>query len=196
MGLSPDFVGTLCRDVSERAGGQCVFLNGALGGMLTPDTRFRTQAAAEEMGQRLADFVFRAVEESEPSSYALRWHHRPVQYPVTGESVQTFLENAPWPVELIDGRVATEMNVLWIGEAQLITVPGELLPDIGFEIMSHMRGRQRMIVGLANGELGYLVPSFDFRAGHYEERTGPGAAGGEITRSVGLELAPLFPSVE
>lgn len=192
-GLSPDFVGTLCHDVSRRVGGQTVFLNGALGGMLTPDTRFRTQPAAEEMGRRLADFAVQAVEESDPSDYRLGWRHRPVQYPVTGESVLTFLQNAPWPVELIDGRVATGMNVLWIGDAQLITVPGELLPDIGFEIMSHMRGRQRLIVGLANGELGYLVPSFDFRAGQYEERTGPGAAGGEITRSVGLELAPWRP---
>lgn len=196
LGLSPDYVGTLCRAVSERVGGECVFLNGSLGGMLTPDTRFRTQAAAEQMGRRLADFVVRAVEESRPSGYSLGWRHRPVQYPITAESVRTFLENAPWPVELIDGRVATEMNVVWIGDAQLITVPGELLPDIGFEIMSHMRGRLRLIVGLANAELGYLIPSFDFRAGHYEERTGPGAAGGEITRSVGLELAPWEPPAE
>jgi hypothetical protein len=196
LGLSPDYVGTLCSEVTERAGGECVFLNGSLGGMLTPDTRFRTQAAAEEMGRRLAEFVVQAVHESRPSGYSLGWYHRPVQYPITAESVRTFLENAPWPVELIDGRVATEMNVVWIGDAQLITVPGELLPDIGFEIMSHMRGRLRLIVGLANAELGYLIPSFDFRAGHYEERTGPGAAGGEITRSVGLELAPWTPPAE
>ena len=194
LGLSPDFVGTLCRDVSEQLGGECVFLNGSLGGMLTPDARFRTQAAAEEMGHRLARFVVQAAENDLPSStYDLSMHRRPVQYPITGESVRIFLENAPWPVQLIDGRVSTEMNALWIGDAQLITVPGELLPDIGFEIMSQMPGRLRLIVGLANGELGYLVPSFDFRAGHYEERTGPGAAGGEITRSVGLELAPLLP---
>lgn len=194
LGLSPDFVGALCRDVSERLGGECVFLNGSLGGMLTPDARFRTQEAAEEMGHRLADFVVKAAAGAvASSSYDLWMHRRPVQYPITGESVRAFLENAPWPVELMDGRVATEMNVLWIGDAQMITVPGELLPDIGFEIMSRMPGRLRMIVGLANGELGYFVPSFDFRAGEYEERTGPGAAGGEITRSVGLELAPLLP---
>jgi hypothetical protein len=193
-GLSPDFVGTLCRTVEQRLGGQSVFLNGILGGMLTPDTAFRTQAAAEEMGRRLAEYVVQAAEDAAPSSrYDLWMHRRPVQYPITGESVKAFLENAPWPLELIDGRIASEMNVLWIGDAQFITVPGELLPDIGLEIMSHMPGRLRLIVGLANGELGYLIPSFDFRAGGYEERTGPGPAGGEITRSVGLELAPLRP---
>jgi hypothetical protein len=51
-----------------------------------------------------------------------------------------------------------------------------------------------LIVGLTNDEFGYLIPSYDFRMGEYEERTGPGAAGGEITRSVGLELAPLRPT--
>jgi hypothetical protein len=193
-GLSPDFVGTLCRIVQSRLGGQPVFLNGSLGGMLTPDTPARTQAAAGEMGSRLAEFVIDAAGRAVPSgTYDLWLHRRPVQYPITGESVKAFLEKAPWPLELIDGRIATEMNAVWIGDAQFITVPGELLPDIGLEIMSHMPGRLRMIVGLANGELGYLVPSFDFRAGGYEERTGPGPSGGEITRSVGLEIAPLTP---
>ncbi len=193
-GLSPDFVGALCREVHIRLGGQSVFLNGSLGGMLTPDVRARTQVAAEEMGTRLAEFVVQAAERSVPSSrYELWLHRRPVQYPITGESVKAFLDKAPWPLELIEGRIATEMNAVWVGDAQFITVPGELLPDIGLEIMSHMPGRLRMIVGLANGELGYLIPSFDFRAGGYEERTGPGPSGGEITRSVGLELAPLTP---
>ncbi|MEZ6063593.1 MAG: hypothetical protein R3C19_24855 [Planctomycetaceae bacterium] len=192
--LSPDFVGTLCRETSARLGGQSVFLNGALGGMLTPDTRFRTQAAAEEMGRRLTEFVVQAAANSVASeSETLSIETRTVEYPVTGESVRTFLENAPGPVEMHDGHVRTEMSVVWIGDAQFITVPGELLPDIGFRVTQKMTGRLRAIIGLANGELGYLVPSFDFRVGGYEERTGPGSAGGEITQAVGLELAVTRP---
>lgn len=193
-GLSPDFVGTLCREVSRQLGGQTVFLNGALGGMLTPDTRFRTQAAAEETGRRLARFVVAAAETSVPSESDALWiETRPVEYPITGESVRAFLSNPPQPVDMYQGRVRTEMNVVWVGDAQFITVPGELLPDIGFEITQRMTGRMRVIIGLANGQLGYLIPSYDFRAGGYEERTGPGAAGGEITRGVGLELATRKP---
>ncbi|RMG37444.1 MAG: hypothetical protein D6725_08850 [Planctomycetota bacterium] len=194
-GLSPDYVGTLCEEVSRRLGGQTVFLNGALGGMVTPDTRFRTQQAAERMGRRLAEFVVQAARRAEPSgSYRLWRLRRTVVYPITGETVRAFLQDPPRPVDLYQGRFKTEMNAVWVGDAQFITVPGELLPDIGLEIVSHMKGRLRIIVGLANDELGYLVPSFDFRVGHYEERTGPGAAGGEITRSVGLQLAPLVPA--
>jgi hypothetical protein len=193
-GLSPDYVGTLCTDVSRELGGDTVFLNGALGGMITPDTRFRDQKAAEGMGHALARYVIQAAQGAKPTGQWDLWmHRRTVEYPITGEAVVSFLKHTPAPIDFHQGRVATEMNVLWIGDAQFVTVPGELLPDIGFEIVAKMTGRIRGIIGLANNELGYLIPSFDFRAGGYEERTGPGAAGGEITRSVGLELAPLMP---
>ena len=56
-----------------------------------------------------------------------------------------------------------------------------------------MTGRMRVIVGLAKGELGHMVPGFDFRADGYEERTGPGAAGREINRTIGLQLARRRP---
>ena len=162
--------------------------------MATPDARFRTQAAAEEMGHALAEYVTAAAGNAKATSnYDLWFHRRPVEYPIKSEALLMFLRNAPEPVDMVDGRVRTEMNVLWIGDAQLITVPGELLPDIGLAVTSQMKGRLRCIVGLANDELGYLVPAFDFRQGHYEERTGPGPDGGPITRAVGLELAPLLP---
>jgi len=196
-GLSPDFVGRLCDDVARVLGGQSVFLNGALGGMLTPESRFRTQAAAEEMGSTLSSYVIQAAHQSQPSStYDLWMHERPIEYPITAKASLQFLKNSPEPTELHQGRIRSEMNALWIGDAQFITVPGELLPEVGFEIEANMTGRVRAIIGLANGELGYMVPSYDFRAGGYEERTGPGAAGGEITRSVGLELAPMIPDTQ
>ena len=193
-GLSPDYVGTLCRRVTEELGGQTVFLNGALGGMLTPDTRFGTQEAAEQMGAKLAEYAVAAAEAALPCPSDRVWvETRVVEYPITARAIEQFLSNPPRPYPLRDGRVRVDMSVIWLGDAQFITIPGEPLPDIGFEIMERMTGRMRVVVGLANGELGYLIPSFDFRAGQYVERTGPGAAGGEITRSIGLQLADRKP---
>jgi len=193
-GLSPDFVGTLCRQVTEKLGGQTVFLNGALGGMLTPDTRFRTQEAAEEMGTRLSEFAVAAAGQAVPcSTDALFVETVSVEYPITVPAISKFLSNPPKPYSSRQGRVTADMSVIWIGDAQFVTVPGEVLPDIGFEIMQEMTGQMRVIVGLANGELGYMIPGFDFRADGYEEQTGPGAAGGEITRAIGLQLARRKP---
>ncbi len=193
-GLSPDYVGTLCKEVRRRLGGQPVFLNGPLGGMLTPDAPARGYESAAAMGKAFAQFVVDAAKVATPtSSYDLWFHRRPVEVPITAKAILTFLENAPGPVDMVEGRVRTEMNAVWIGDAQMITVFGELLPELGFEVMAHMTGRVRLVVGLANDEFGYLIPSYDFRAGKYEERTGPGAAGGPIARAVALELAPLRP---
>ncbi len=193
-GISPDYVGTLCQEVRRELGGQPVFLNGAMGGMLMPDIKVRGYASAAATGKAMARYVVQAAAAAVPtSSYRLWFHRRPVQYPITNEKLLEYLSNAPVPGYLVHGRIRTEMNALWIGDAQMITVPGVLLPEIGFEIRSHMKGRLRLIIGLANDEIGYFVPSYDFRAGEYEETTGPGAAGGEITQTVGLELAPLGP---
>jgi hypothetical protein len=176
-GLSPDYVGTLCKEVRRQLGGQPVFLNGSLGGMLTPDAPVRGYDSAVAMGKGFAKFVVEAAKAAAPcTSYDLWLHRRPVQYPVTSEAILKFMKNAPGPTNIDQGRLRTEMNAVWIGDAQMITVPGELLPELGFEIMSHMTGRLRLIVGLANDEFGYLIPSYDFRAGVY-----------------GLELAPLRP---
>jgi len=193
-GISPDYVGTLCNEVRRQLGGQPVFINGAMGGMLMPDIKVRGYESAAATGKAMARFVVQAAALATPtSSYGLWLHRRPVQYPITNAKLLEYLSSGPSPGYLVHGRIRTEMNAVWIGDAQLITVPGALLPELGFEIMSHMKGRLRLIVGLANDEIGYFVPSYDFHAGQYEERTGPGAAGGEITQAVGLELAPLRP---
>jgi len=188
--LSPDYVGALCQKVTVELGGQTVFLNGALGGMLTPDTRFRSAEAAREMGLKLAEFAITAAEGATVCrSDRLSCDTQSVDLPVDGEAVSAFLENAPGPVDFRNGRVKVDMSAVWIGDAQFITVPGELLPDIGFEFMEQMTGRLRSVVSLANGELGYLVPGFDFRDDGYEERTGPGKEAAQVIRRTGLKLA-------
>jgi hypothetical protein len=193
-GLSPDFVGTLCNEVHRAIGGQSVFLNGALGGMVSPDTKARTQTAAAAMGKGLARYAITAAKNATPSTnFDVYFQRQPVEYPITSELILKFLKNAPGPVNMYEGRIRTEMNLAWVGDAQFITIPGELLPEPGLHIKGKMVGRLSMVVGLTNDEAGYLIPSYNFRAGGYEERTGPGAAAGDITRMLGLELAPIRP---
>lgn len=58
-----------------------------------------------------------------------------------------------------------------------------------------MTGRQRLIVGLANDELGYIIPGYDFRASGgpmtewaYEETMSIGPAAGPMIRHAAIEL--------
>lgn len=192
-GISPDFVGTMCKEVTRRLGGQTVFLNGALGGMVSPDVRSRTCEAAAEMGKGLAGYVCAAAEKSKPmKSYNLWAYRRPVEIPITTEALKRFLSNTPKPFDF-DGKVESEMNVVWLGDAQFITAPGEVLPQIGMEIKAEMTGALRMVCGLTNDEFGYIIPSCDYHEGEYEERTGPGREAGDIVTKAGVELARMNP---
>ena len=78
------------------------------------------------------------------------------------------------------GRVTSEVNFIQIGDCWLVTVPGELLPKLGLAIKSKLRAAGAPVagvIGLANDELGYILPKEDFRyplnplnpKDHYEE---------------------------
>ncbi|NUM52245.1 MAG: hypothetical protein HUU46_01250 [Candidatus Hydrogenedentes bacterium] len=75
------------------------------------------------------------------------------------------------------GKAKTEVNAFRIGELEILTIPGELYPEIaegGIEspdgadfpgppievppLRHEMRGKVNMIVGLANDEIGYIIP--------------------------------------
>ena len=78
------------------------------------------------------------------------------------------------------GRLPTEIFLVRLGGAELLSVPGELLPELSFEILARMRGSPALIVGLANDEIGYIIPAYDFRTGEYEESMSLGPAAGPI----------------
>ena len=67
--------------------------------------------------------------------------------------------------------------MLDLGSARLVTVPGELLPEPGMHLRQALGVPYRFLIGLADDELGYLLPSHafafprnPFRPGdHYEE---------------------------
>ncbi len=42
-----------------------------------------------------------------------------------------------------DNSITTRMNLVNIGNAQIITIPGEALPNIGYYIKRHMKGREQ-----------------------------------------------------
>ena len=86
------------------------------------------------------------------------------------------------------GRVVTEMSLITLGECQMLTLPGELLPEVSFEILERMTGFPRMLIGLANDELGYIIPPDDFRDDEYEETMSVGPAAAPVVKDTALRL--------
>lgn len=81
------------------------------------------------------------------------------------------------------GKARTEVNVIRIGDVEILTAPGELYSEIavgGVEappgqdfpiapietppLYSLMEGKMKMVIGLANDEIGYMVPKSQWDA--------------------------------
>jgi len=187
--ITADFPGYLCDGLRERTGAQAVFLNGALGGMVSGDTRARTHEQAKAKGERLAAEVESLLEIATPSvTDALGFERERLEVPVTNLRFIAFQRLYPGRRPEVRGRLVTEMFHLRLGDAELLTIPGELLPEISFELLEKMTGYPRMIVGLANDQLGYIIPAYDFRTGFYEESMSVGPAIGPLVKECGWRM--------
>jgi hypothetical protein len=79
--------------------------------------------------------------------------------------------------------VSTRLNFLNIGQAQVLTIPGEALPNIGYYLKRKMKTGQPFLFGLTNDAFGYILTKVDFGSFEryeYISRTSPGEMTGEI----------------
>lgn len=184
--LSADFPGYMCDQLKREGFGQPVFLNGAVGGMVSGDSRARTHDEAQVTGLAFAAAVKElAAVAQPPATFTLSAETREVQIPMTNEKFKPlFNERRP----LYRGRVVTEMNYIVLGECQMITLPGEVLPEVAFEILEHMQGFPRILIGLANDQLGYIIPPDDFRDDEYEETMSQGPAAAVQVRDTAIRM--------
>ncbi|MGQ9591697.1 MAG: hypothetical protein ACUVYA_15545 [Planctomycetota bacterium] len=195
---SPDLVGPLCDRIAERGGGTGIFLNGAQGGMVTADNRrddgeARTWEECVRIGRLLADEALRIVSgapiQAEP---AIRLNARTVRFPVESLLLAQVLKASPLPYELDpDGKVATRVALADLGDARILTIPGEALPNIGYYLKRKMGGKHNLLFGLTNDAFGYILTSVDwgsFRRYDYISRTSLGERTGDIFIEEALRL--------
>ncbi len=110
------------------------------------------------------------------------------------------------PVAAMSGRevnnfecVTTQINLVNIGEAQIITIPGEALPNIGFYIKRHMKTDQPFLFGLTNDAFGYILSKEDFDSFErykYISRTSLGEMTGEIFGQEALKFISENPAAK
>ena len=235
-------------------GGVCVFITGAVGGMMSPlrvevtdgnGDRFSAASfeKSDALGLVLAEMVLAADAEGvtvDAPELALRAME--FRLPIANEVFQ-----AAFLLDMFDRRiynvdtseplafddddaspeVLTEMDVLDVGPVRMLTIPGEILPELvvgGYDeadgqpftpleamvdegnpnppdlsaapagpyLAERMGAEYNWIIGLGNDELGYIIPSYNFKlhestpylqeadGDHYEE-----------TNSLGPETAPV-----
>jgi hypothetical protein len=211
--LSPDVIGPLCDRLQEQTGGFAMFMNGAQGGMVTADNRdldqprdasralwndSRSWEECLRIGHLMADEANRIVKDAplqkEPG---LACEALDVKFPVESPIMLAIILGSPlkYPINP-DRSVTARLNLVNLGNAQILTVPGEALPNIGFYLKRKMRGENNMIFGLTNDAFGYILTKVDFKSFpryDYISRTSLGEMTGELLIENSLLLIERAP---
>ena len=197
--LSPDLCGPLYERIESKAGGLAIFMNGAQGGMVTADNRRENGKEANDweecmrIGNLLADEALRLISVAEDQKDPVLFcTSDTIRFPVESSMMKFILEHSPLkhPGAKSDS-VSTQVNLLNIGTAQVLTIPGEALPNIGYFVKRHMNTKNAFLFGLTNDAFGYMLTRVDFNSFKrydYVSRTSLGEMTGEIYINEALKL--------
>lgn len=202
--LTPDLIGPLYDRIEAKTGGMAVFMNGAQGGMVTADNRREggKEAASWEECQRignlLADEALRIVSnaplQQNPDIFCTS---ETVTFPIESAMLKYILQNSPLNyANSDDDSISTTLNLLNIGSAQVLTIPGEALPNIGYYLKRNMPTEHPFLFGLTNDALGYILTKEDFDSFEryeYVSRTSLGEKTGEIMIDELMEMIAKSP---
>jgi hypothetical protein len=189
--ITADYVHSLREETEKQTGAPCIFFSGALGGMMTPDVKDHSFEEADFMGRKLAGEGLAALSKVESQTSPVSMGKRVVKAKLTNILYKLAFGRKLLPdIRDKNGCITTEVNLVKIGGLWLATVPGELLPGLGLQLKAWMKeaGAQVTgVIGLANDEVGYILPVEDFKypwnpfkpGKHYEE-----------TNSIGRDIAP------
>jgi hypothetical protein len=206
--ISPDCIGPMYDQIEQKLGGVAVFMNSAQGGMVTADNRDlsqpgdirnavwpdqRTWTECLRIGHLMADeaerIIGKADAQMEPVVTNLA---RRVEFPVESAMMRAIVAGSPLKYPYTDDfRIAVQVNLLTIGKAQVLTIPGEALPNIGFYLKRKMKGEHNFLFGLTNDAFGYILTKVDYESFDrysYVSRTSLGEMTGEILMENALQM--------
>src|SRR5439155_3235433 len=124
---------------------------------------------------------------------------RPLSLPVDSPLMRTLIKELPGVAATAAESVTTQFNLIDLGNAQILTIPGEALPNIGYYLKRKMRGEHNLLFGLTNDAFGYILTRVDwssFRIYNYVSRTCLGEMTGEIYMDEALKLVAESPAPE
>jgi len=208
--LSPDLCGPLYQRIESTIGGVALFMNGAQGGMVTADTRLEygkegqgqkeanTWEECIRIGELLADEAMRIVAKAPVLDKPLLYcTSREIEFPIDSEIMRYILTHSPLKYEgKKENFISTRLNLLNIGPAQILTVPGEALPNVGYYVKRNMATKMPFLFGLTNDAFGYMLAKVDynsFKRYEYVTRTSLGEMTAEIYMEQALKLVKESP---
>jgi hypothetical protein len=192
--------------LAEKGGGTGIFMNSAQGGMVTADNRrpdgkeARSWEECQRIGRLLADEALRIISDApEQVSPKLYCAARPLSLPVDSPLMRALLKTLPGSPGGDATSVTTQLNLINLGNSQILTIPGEALPNIGYYLKRKMRGEHNILFGLTNDAFGYILTKEDydsFKRYAYVSRTSLGERTGDILVTEALRFVAESPRPE
>ena len=164
--MHPDFPGFLYPRLERREGGVAAFFNGVVGGIIVPALPRHLEYHSEirykyskKFGEFLADRAALAIRSGQKLKLrSIRVFRQAFTVPVDNPVFKALASKVVLNQRTFkDGRLYTEAWRIDLGDMQIVSVPGEIFPSLGFAIKSRMKGRYKMILGLGADELGYIM---------------------------------------
>ena len=123
-----------------------------------------------------------------------------VTFPVDSPLMWAVIEGSPlkYPHNS-DHSITAKIDLINLGDAQILTIPGEALPNIGFYLKRKMQGKNNLLFGLTNDAFGYILTKVDFQSFpryEYVSKTSLGEMTGEILIERSLEMVKRAPKPE
>lgn len=213
--ITSDFPHAVREAVEKKYGGTAIYISGDLGAVEIigdsnnkPGDRARfdgkdyplkpennrpayTFERTEAIGRDVAQAAFDALERAEPSAVrGIEVKKAVMQAPMDNAGYlflagKGVLDTMPPPREGEKTEIETTVYAITMGDAQIVTVPGELFPEVFYGVEKHKRrdcadadtkrppepsvrdrmtGKYRFVFGLCPDEFGYFVPGYDFLA--------------------------------
>ena len=195
--VSAEFLTDLHRFVEARFGGVSVFFQQALGGMVTGGVsrddgsfhRPRGEPFIRHLGESLGGVIVNALDQNpEPLAHNGGIRFTREEFPVPLENWRFRLAARRGiiparPEEVRAHRLVTETSLVELGPVRMVTVPGEALPELGFQIQAILNCPFPFVLCMGCDELGYILPRGYVRDRNYRY---------ENSMSVSPDLADLL----
>ncbi len=186
--VSADFPCYLRERIREKTGAETIYFVGAIGGMISMNNESDSPEITMDIGRRLADYALAIENELELEArvdfmrqeFFFEADNLVLMLAAQAKILQVDKYKATW--SSTGYALKSEMSYFEIGSKKLLLLPGELFPELAYggyltsETSAQGKGEDinpapltkiagddsLMFFGLANDEVGYIIPPNDF----------------------------------
>lgn len=180
--VSADYVGKMRDIIKERTNDDVVFIQGAIGGLIMTKELVDPFDPVTNMtltGERLANYVL-SINNEELVDTKIRMRSKSFEVDLDNTAFMLYQFLGILEKKFVKGdtetgyKMVTEASLLEFGDILIYVIPGEIFPELVYggylvddiqplkDLAAEYGFSKVLVFGLANDEIGYIIPKNDF----------------------------------